>query len=201
MLNERTRYVSPRRTGVVRGDCTEKVNSQSSFEELGFEEQWSKLEGHPRATGNDTVLPQPAPELTAASRTSYSPLGTSNRKRIAQGPQHLSPHRGAAGQHPPRRASVSGPSGPASAEAACSGEKGWDTVRATAQAHLDGYHGAAGPFEQVSAAHGARAPGVPLAGESAASSPTSDGRGRRGGGWCADVDEPRSLRTRGSREV
>lgn len=71
-------------------------------------------------------------------------------------------------------------------------------MRATAHAYLDGYDGAAGPFEQVPAAHGAGAPGVPLAGESVASSTTSDRRGRRAGGWCAGVAEPRSLSSRGS---
>lgn len=48
MLNECSRYGSPQRTGVVKEDCTEKVKFQSSFEELGFDELWRKLEVHPR---------------------------------------------------------------------------------------------------------------------------------------------------------
>lgn len=67
----------------------------------------------------------------------------------------------------------------------------------TTRAHRGGCNGAPWFPEQVSAAPGTGAPGVPSAGEPAELSATSDRRGRRGGGGVRTAERRASGACRG----
>lgn len=98
---------------------------------------------------------------------------------------------GSAGQRPPRRASASGPQAPPQRKRLCVGRRG-GSQRGPRRRTAGGCYGAAWPPEQVSAAHGARAPGVPPAGERAAPSSASD-EGERcgeGGSYVVGASAP-----------
>lgn len=150
-----------------------------------------------RTTGNYTVLSRPAPEYKAASYTrNLSERANSRGEQTLLEPPQSKPEPVDPRDAPalpsfrfrPFRLRLGG--------STLSGGKGVDAARA-AQAHCGGGNGATEHPEQVPAAHGSRAPGVPLAGECAQPSSNSDRRRWRGEGGVRGVGEPRTLSTQG----